>query len=47
MPAAFETLAFDIMCEKSVRMFQSGEFQASLGTLNTLDSPVCFLPSNT
>ena len=47
LPAPFRTLHIDIMLKESFWMIQSAEFEASLGTLNTLDFSVCFLSSNT
>ena len=47
MPAPFITLPVDFTREESVWRIQSVEFQASLGTLNILEFPVRFVPSNT
>ena len=42
-----KTLSFEIMRSALVSMPQAANFEASFGTLTTLDFLVCFLPSNT
>ena len=46
LPAPANLLHFDITRQQFFRMLQSTEFQASLEKLNTLQFPVCFMPSN-
>ena len=45
MPASFETLIYDIMRSIVVWIPEAASFQASCGTLNTVDFLICFLPS--